>query len=173
MSDASYRMMVAVMDLEDFLFSHIEKRVNKFGILPGSTVVDYGCGPGRYTIFYSRLAGPLGKVYAVDVHPIAIELVNRKKETYGLTNVEAHLADGYASGLPDGVADMVTALDMFFGIRDQKAFLAELKRITRPNGILVIDDGHQPRRATKSQIEAGGGWTIVEETKDHLKCKPA
>jgi ubiquinone/menaquinone biosynthesis C-methylase UbiE len=173
MSNTSYRLMVATMNFVDFLFSHTEKRVSKFGILPGSTVVDYGCGPGRFTVFYSRLAGPLGKVYAVDVHPIAIELVNRKKDTYGLTNVEARLADGYASGLPDGVADLVTALDIFFGIHDQKAFLAELRRIAKPNGILVIDDGHQPRRATRAQIAAAGGWSIVEETRDHMKCKPA
>jgi ubiquinone/menaquinone biosynthesis C-methylase UbiE len=165
--------MVATFNLIDFFFSHIEKRVDKFGIRSGMTVVDYGCGPGRYTVYYSRLAGPQGKVYAVDIHAMAIELVNQKKERFGLTNVEAVLADGYDSGLPDGVADLLTAIDMFFGIHDREAFLAELKRIARPDGILVIDDGHQSRQATKAQIAAAGSWKIVEETRDHLKCRPA
>ncbi len=173
MSNVDYRLMVFTMDLIDFFFSHIEKRVARFGIQPGMTVVDYGCGPGRYTIFYSRLAGRSGKVYAVDIHEMAIELVWEKMEKYGLDNVEPVLAKGYNSGLPDGVADMVTAIDMFFAIHDQKAFLAELKRITKPTGRLVIDDGHQPRSATKEQIAEAGGWVIVEETKDHLTCKPA
>jgi ubiquinone/menaquinone biosynthesis C-methylase UbiE len=62
---------------------------------------------------------------------------------------------------------------MFFAIRDQKAFLGELKRITKPTGMLVIDDGHQPRSTTKEQIAAAGGWKIVDETKDHITCRPA
>jgi len=173
MSDGSYRLMVATFDLIDFFFSHLEKRVDKFGIRPGMTVVDYACGPGRYTVFYSRLAGPQGKVYAVDIHPLAIELVKQKKERFGLANVEAVLADGYTSGLPSGVADLVTAIDVFFGVHDRTAFLAELRRIAKPDGILVIDDGHQPRQATKAQIAAAGSWKIVEETRDHLECRPA
>ncbi|MGA2505434.1 MAG: class I SAM-dependent methyltransferase [Anaerolineales bacterium] len=173
MSNMDYRLMVFTMDVIDFFFSHIEKRVARFGIRPGMTVVDYGCGPGRYTIFYSRLAGRQGKVYAVDIHEMAIKLVRQNMEKYGLDNVEPVLAIGYDCGLPDGVADLVTAIDMFFAINNQKAFLAELKRIAKPTGMLVIDDGHQPRSATKAQIAAAGSWTIVEETKDHLTCKPA
>ncbi len=173
MSNTSYRLMVATMNVIDFLFSHIEKRVARFGIQPGMTVVDYGCGPGRYTVFYSRLAGERGKVYAVDIHEVAIQLVGQKKEQYGLTNVEPVLAHGYQSGLPGGIADVVTAIDIFFGVQDQKAFLAELRRIAKPDGILIIDDGHQPRRATKAQIDAAGGWKLFEETRDHLKYKPA
>ncbi len=173
MSDGGYRLMVATMEIVDFFFSHIEKRVNRFGLRPGMTIVDYGCGPGRYTVFYSRIAGPQGKVYAVDVHPMAIGLVNRRIERFGLSNVVPVLANGYASGLPGGIADVVTAIDIFFGVQDQKAFLAELRRIVKPDGRLVIDDGHQSRQKTKAQIAAAGSWEIVEETRDHLKCKPA
>jgi ubiquinone/menaquinone biosynthesis C-methylase UbiE len=173
MSDTEYRLMIFIMNVVDVLFSHIEKRVARFGIQPGMTVVDYGCGPGRYTVHYSRLAGRQGKVYAVDIHTIAITLVRKKMERFGLDNVEPVLASGYDSGLPDHVADMVTAIDMFFAIHDQKAFLAELKRIAKPDGILILDDGHQPRSATKAQLAAAGSWAIVEETKDHLTCKPA
>jgi len=173
MSDLDYRLMVFTMNLIDIFFSHIEKRVARFGIQPGMTIVDYGCGPGRYTIFYSRLAGRQGKVYAVDIHEMAIHLVREKIEKYGLDNVQPVLAKRYSSGLPDGIADVVTAIDIFFAIGDKKTFLAELKRIAKPNGMLIIDDGHQPRRASKEQIAAAGSWTIVEETKDHLTCKPA
>jgi ubiquinone/menaquinone biosynthesis C-methylase UbiE len=173
MSDVDYRLMVFIMNVVDVLFSHIEKRVNRFGIQPGMTVVDYACGPGRYTVFYSRLAGRSGKVYAVDIHPLGLELVRNKMDRFGLDNVEPVLAHGYDSGLPDGIAEVVTAIDVFFAIRDQKAFLAELRRIARPDGILVIDDGHQSRQRTKEQLAAAGSWKILEETKDHLKCGPA
>ena len=173
MSDMQYRLMVLTMNVIDILFSHIEKRVAGFGIQQGMTIVDYGCGPGRYTVHYSRLVGRQGKVYAVDIHEMAIDLVRRKMERFGLDNVEPVLAQGYDSGLPDHVADLVTAIDLFFAIRDQQAFLAELKRIAKPDGTLILDDGHQPRSQTKTQIAAAGGWVIVAETKDHLNLKPS
>jgi ubiquinone/menaquinone biosynthesis C-methylase UbiE len=173
MTDMQYRLMVFTMNLIDIFISHIEKRVNGFGIRPSMTVVDYGCGPGRYTVHYSRLAGRQGKVYALDIHPMAMDLVRQKMDRFGLDNVEPRLAQGYDSGLPDATADLVTAIDMFFAIRDQTAFLAELKRIAKPDGILILDDGHQPRSHTKAQIAAAGSWTIIAESKDHLTLKPA
>jgi SAM-dependent methyltransferase len=90
-----------------------------------------------------------------------------------LRNVQPMLAQGYDCGLPDHVADVACALDMFFGVKQPAGFLAELKRITKPDGILVIDDGHQPREATKEKILASGLWIIQEETPDHLTCRPA
>jgi ubiquinone/menaquinone biosynthesis C-methylase UbiE len=67
---------------------------------------------------------------------------------------------------------MVCAIDMFFGIKNPKVFLGERKRIVKKDGILIIDDGHQSRRETKRKIEEVGQWIIVEETMDHLVCKP-
>ena len=172
MTDEQYRLMVFTMNLSDIFISHIEKRVNGFGIRPGMTVVDYGCGPGRYTVHYSRLVGREGKVYAVDIHEMAIDSVRQKMDRFGLDNVEPRLAHGYDSGLPGQVADLVTAIDVFYGIRDKQAFLAELKRIAGPDGILILDNGRQPRSLIKEQLAAAGGWTIIAETKDHLTLKP-
>jgi len=118
------------------------------------------------------LVGDKGKVYAVDIQELAIQKVREKVTRMGLTNIETVLARGYDSGLPDEVADMVFAIDMFFGIRNPKVFLGEIKRIVKKDGILVIDDGHQSRRETMRKIEEAGQWNIIEETKDHLICKP-
>ena len=61
---------------------------------------------------------------------------------------------------------MVCAIDMFFIIKNPTEFLTELKRIIKRNGILVIDDGHQPRSLTKQKILDSGQWDIFEETPD-------
>ena len=71
------------------------------------------------------------------------------------------------------MADMVCALDMSFVIRQPADFLAELRRIAKPDGVLIIDDGHQSRQATRRKILDAGLWNIREETSDHLLCKPA
>ncbi len=172
MPDFAFRMMSATFDLIDRFFPYIDRRAATFGIRPGMTVVDYGCGPGRYTTRFARLAGESGRVYAVDVQELAVEKVKHKRQAEGLNNIVPVLARGYDSGLPDHVADMVCALDMFFSVREPTTFLRELHRITKPEGVLVIDDGHQSRQVTLSKIRASGCWAIAEETRDHLRCTP-
>ncbi len=171
MSDVSFRAMSFFFRISDFFNPYIDKRIPKFNIQRGMIVVDYGCGPGRYSIPIARLIGETGKLYAVDIHKLAIAEVKRKAAENGLTNVETVLAQGYDTFLPDEVADIVCALDMFFGVRSPKEFLAEVKRIIKKDGILIIDDGHQSRAETKNKIAASGLWVVVEETDDHLKCK--
>jgi len=173
MSNLGFRLMSLTFDLVDLVRPYIDRRVTTFGIREGMTVVDYGCGPGRYTTRLAKLVGDRGKVYAVDIHELANEAVKDKAAKLDLHNIQPVLAQGYECGLPDHVADVVCALDMFFGIKQPTEFLAELKQITRPDGVLVIDDGHQPRQMTKDKILASGLWVIREETPDHLTCRPA
>ena len=173
MSDISFKIMTAMFAVTDFIYPHVPRRARTFGIREGMTVVDYGCGPGRYTVQFSKLVGPTGEVYAVDVQELAVRAVQEKARRLGLANVVPTQAHGYDSGLPDETADMICALDMFFSVGEPTRFLGELKRITRPDGVLIIDDGHQPRKVTVEKIAASGHWQIVEETPDHLKCRPS
>ena len=173
MSDTSFKLMNLTFKVLDFFFPYIDKRVKSFDLQPGMTVVDYGCGPGRYTERFVKLIGETGKVYAVDIHEMAIETIRRKADKYRWRNVVPLLASGYHSGIPDHVADVVSALDMFFIIKQPTEFLAELQRIAKTDGLLIIDDGHQPRQATRQKILDSGLWKIVRETNDHLQCVPA
>ena len=173
MSHISFNMMMFLFKVIDFIYPHIKKRILKFGIKEGMTVVDYGCGPGRYSIKFSELVGEKGKVYAVDIHELAVEVVKKKIEKYRLKNIEPILISGYNSTIPDNTADIICAIDMFFIIKNPTEFLRELKRIIRNDGILIIDDGHQSRSVTKKKILDSGLWDIFEEISDHLKCKPA
>ncbi len=171
MPDLVFRLMNLIMNVMEVFHARTDRRVQTFGIKPGMTVVDYGCGPGRYTVRFSKLVGNKGRVYAVDIHELAIAAVNQKIEKLGLQNVMPVLAHGYSTGLPDHTADVVCALDMFFMIKQPTEFLRELARVTKPDGRLVIDDGHQPRELTKKKILASGLWAIEQETDDHLTCK--
>lgn len=168
MPDFAFRMMAAVMAIEDRIHPTIARRVPGFGLRAGMTIVDYGCGPGRYLPYYSQIAGLEGKVYAVDVHPLAVQAAHRLVDR-GLRNIVPTLAQGYDSTLPAGLADAVCALDMFFGLSDPSAFLAEVRRICKPTGFLILDDGHEPRSATLAKLAASGLWQVTKATPDHLK----
>ena len=162
-------MMSAIMALMDWLHPTVEKRSQGFGLREGMRVVDYGCGPGRYLHYYARLVGPAGSVYAVDVQPLAIEAAKRQAGRFGLGNVKPVLAQGYATGLPGQIADAVIALDIFFGLKDPSAFLQEARRICKPDGVLILDDGHESRSRTLQKVSASGLWKVAEASPDHLK----
>ena len=172
MADVAFRVMSAVMALKDLVYPTIDKRVATFGTREGMIIADYGCGPGRYTVRFAQLVGEAGTVYAVDVHELAIEYVKRKMNSLGLKNIIPVLATGYETRIPDHVADMVFALDMFFGVRDPAALLAEIHRILQSDGVLILDDGHQSRATTIKKVNRSGNWIIKEENPDHLRLTP-
>lgn len=175
MSNAAFRMMSLIFKTMDFLFGgekRVEKRVGSFGIQQGFTVIDYGCGPGRYIATTSRLVGDSGKVYAVDIHELALKTVTKRIERYGLTNVELVLASPYSCDVADQSADAVYVLDAFHMIKEPTRFLTELHRLVKRDGFLIIDDGHQTHDETKAQIADSLLWSISEESEDHLRCTP-
>lgn len=47
------------------------------GVKPGMSGLDFGCGPGRYSIPAARIVGREGAVYAVDLHQLAVTMVDR------------------------------------------------------------------------------------------------
>ncbi len=69
-NDLLFRLMSLEYRFKSLL-SPPEKVLNEAGIRKGSVVVDYGCGPGRYTIPVARMVGKEGRVYAIDIHPLA------------------------------------------------------------------------------------------------------
>jgi SAM-dependent methyltransferase len=171
MPDMAFRAMSVAYKIMD-LFYPFESQISSFGIGEGFTVVDYGCGPGRYTQTMSRLVGEQGKVYAVDIHQLAIRSVKEKIWKYNLQNVEPVLVEGYSCDINDHTADAIYALDMFHMIKHPAPFLEELRRIVKESGFLIIGDGHQPRAETTAKILSSNCWTIVGETRQHLKCTP-
>jgi ubiquinone/menaquinone biosynthesis C-methylase UbiE len=161
------------MRFEDWLLpNRIERRVFTFGIQPGMTVVDYGCGPGRTTVPFARHTGPRGKVYSVDVQELALDRVRSKIKEQDLQNIIPVLARGYRTDIPDHCTDMVCALDMFFGVKDPVALLVDIHRILKPGGVLILDDGYQSRSKTLEKLNRSGRFELAVENKVHLRCTP-
>jgi len=175
MPDFAFKGMAFLFLFWDFfreITSQFSRRLARFGIESGHTVIDYGCGPGGYLKAASNLVGQHGKVYAVDIHPLAIEAVRKKTAKYGLANVYPLLTNSYHCALEEQAADVIYALDMFHMVKDPNAFLRECHRLLKKEGHLIIDDGHQSRNKTKQKITGSELWKIAEETRDHLRCTP-
>ena len=171
MPNWAFKMMAFMFNVADLLKSP-NRRLDAFGIQKGQSVVDWGCGTGRYLKQASELVGEKGIVYAVDIHQLAIEAAANVANKYNLKNAYPVLTDGKTVNIPPQTADLIYALDMFHMVRDTNAFLKELCRITKPDGTLILEDGHQKRALANEKINNSGCWEIVAETKAYITCKP-
>ena len=59
------------------LFMPPKKLLADVDIKPGYHVLDYGCGPATFTKAIAKKIGPSGKLYALDIHPLAIKKVKK------------------------------------------------------------------------------------------------
>jgi len=58
--------------------------------------------------------------------------------------------------IPPQSADVVYALDMFHLVKDSNGFLKKLCRITKVDGVLILEDGHQPSALSKNKVNSSG-----------------
>lgn len=161
MPDSHFRGMVWLFKLVDIFKSPLNK-IKNIPLKEGLTVVDYGCGPGRYTMPVARLVGDKGKVFAVDIQPMAISIVKKKTASKALTNVETILVDSYKTGIEGASIDLVLLIDTFHSVSDKGALLKEIHRIIKQDGILFMDPGHMKLEEAVEIVEGSGILTIQE-----------
>jgi len=148
-----FKGMSFIFKLRDLILP-CKEILQEVGIKPGFRVLDYGCGPGGYVVAASELVGESGKVYALDIHPLAVRRVRDIARKRRLTNVETICSD-CLTGLPDGSVDVVLLYDIFHMLSDPQAILAELHRVLKPNGTLSFMDPHMSENKIISGVTNG------------------
>jgi SAM-dependent methyltransferase len=123
---------------------------------PGQMVLDVGCGPGTDTIPLAHLVGDSGQVVGVDHDADMVIEADRRARVAHVTSWVTHeLAD--ATSLPF-VADHFDAARcerLFEHLRDPAKALAEMARVTRPGGwIVVLDSDWGSLSIDTTEIEA-------------------
>jgi len=139
-SNFDFRLMSFGFKFRDFFLPR-KNILEEVGIKSGFHILDYGCGPGSYAIAAAQLVGKSGKVYALDIHPIAIKRIQNIASKRKLTNVETILSD-CATGLPDKNIDVALLYDTLHELSEPDKVLEELHRVLKPNGILSFNDHH-------------------------------
>lgn len=129
--------------------------LKEVGIKPGFQVLDYGCGPGGYIVPLAKLVGESGKVYALDIHPLAVQKVQDIASKKQLINVETILSD-CKTGLPDKSLDAVLLYDVFHELSDPDGVLQELHRVLKPDGILSFSDHHMKEKEMVAAVTNSG-----------------
>jgi SAM-dependent methyltransferase len=111
-------------------------------LCPNEAVLDVGCGAGEVCVELARRVGPGGRVCGVDLSEAMIDVARKAAETVGVL-VEHQVAGIYALPYPDATFDVVRAERVFQHIDDPVRALAEMVRVARPGGrIMVMDPDH-------------------------------
>lgn len=117
---------------------------------PDTDMLDVACGPG---ILACALAGHARHVTGIDITPAMIAQAEARQAAAALGNVAWQVGDATALPFEDGRFDRVTTRYSFHHMPDPAAALAEMKRVCRPGGRIVVIDA-TPSARTQQAYDA-------------------
>jgi ubiquinone/menaquinone biosynthesis C-methylase UbiE len=108
-------------------------------VCAGQIVLDLGCGLGFDTMNLANLVGPSGYVVGVDNDQHMIAEANRRMQQAGLSDRTSHqLGEATALLHPADHFDACRIERMLMHLVDPSRVVAELNRVLRPGGWLVL-----------------------------------
>jgi ubiquinone/menaquinone biosynthesis C-methylase UbiE len=128
----------------------------------GSTVADVGAGSGNITLRLARAVGPMGKVYANDVQPGMLEILQKNVAKARLANVIPVLGAIDDPKLPAESIDLAIMVDVYHEFSEPQKMLQRLREALKPGGRLVFleyraEDPDVPilrdHKMTKAQVK--------------------
>jgi SAM-dependent methyltransferase len=148
----------------------LRAELDRLPLPPGARLLDAGCGSGRTLDELARY----GRVSGIDLSPEAVAAAR------GRGHEDVHVAPIEELPFPDAAFDVVTCLDVVEHTPDDAATFAELRRVTRPGGLLLVTvpayqalwSWHDEvnlhfRRYDSPSLRAaarGAGWEVVSDT---------
>lgn len=145
---------------------------------PAGDLVDLGCGRGGPGIWVAGMTN--ASLLGIDVAESALVCARALAGRLGVM-ADFRVGSFEETGLPDTVADTVMSIDALLFTPDKQAAFAELVRIMRPGGRLVMTswDYHSqpvnrpPQVADHRPLAESAGLNVLayEETEDwHRRC---
>ena len=110
------------------------------GFTVGQTLLDVGCGPGYASLDLAEIAGPRGRVVAVDRSARFLDALRSAAVRNGLANITAKPIDLDADPLPVSGADGAWVRWVFAFVTRPRDLVARIGAALRPGGTLVIHE---------------------------------
>ncbi len=124
-------------------FSEPRENIMQLGLREGMKVGDFGAGTGHYARAAAAVVGREGKVYAVDVQEDVLKHLKLNTHEHHERTIETVWGDVEKPGgshLRDQSLDAVILANAFFQVEDRAGLLAELKRVLKSGGKLLVID---------------------------------
>lgn len=111
--------------------------------LSGKTVLDVGCGSGRYCIAYAQRGA--ARVVGVDFAAAMIELAVEHSRRYGVAERCEFRAGLFPDAVPDGWFDASSAMGFFDYVEDPAPVIARMREMTRSTMIMSFPKSREWR----------------------------
>jgi len=111
---------------------HLTRYKSAQALVKDKTVLDIACGSGYGSHLLSKVAK---KVYGVDIDE---DTVRYAKEHYGAKNIDYKTGDGINIPIEKNSVDVVVTFETIEHIPDYKKFIAEVKRVLKPDGLAIV-----------------------------------
>jgi len=123
-------------------FSDPIKIINQVALNADPHIADFGCGAGAYSLELAK-KNPTGKIFAIDVRKEMIERLSNIAESSNLKNIHVVWGDvdeNHGSRLRESTMDAVFLINTLFQAEKKKDMLAEVSRILKIGGKLILVD---------------------------------
>jgi ubiquinone/menaquinone biosynthesis C-methylase UbiE len=162
--------------------SHLDSRFRRFFYRPdrlaerlvhtGDLVLDFGCGPGFFAREFAKRSGDTGRVFAVDVQPEMLRILEERLGPEGLMpRIRMHQCASDSINLPpewNGRIDVAFTIFVVHEVPDPKKLFREIHSLLKPGGRvffaepLFIVRGDEFHNSLLQAQEAG--FELVETT---------
>ena len=126
----------------------------------GTTVLDVGCGPGTITADFASLVTP-ARVVALEISEDALASARTEIVRRGLTNVDFVAGDVNALEFADDTFDVVHAHQVLQHVSDPVGALREMRRVTKPDGVIAVRDSDYAAFAWYPRLPALDEWLAL------------
>ena len=148
------------------LYSAREAVVDAMTIEEGAIVADIGAGTGLYSLLFADAVGAAGHVFAVDIEPLFLDLINRRVSDNNYNNVTTVLGRQNSVTLPASSVDVFFIADSYHYFDDAGAMLQSIHNALKPDGSLyIVEFNLNPGEAKpdfKAHVKGGRGAVIAE-----------
>jgi len=112
--------------------------IDLIGVKKGSAVADIGAGSGYMTVKLAKRVGSAGVVYATDIQPTMIALLEKRMQSAKLTNVRPILGATDDPKLEPASIDLALMVDVYHELSQPQAMLRHIHDALKPGGRLVL-----------------------------------
>ena len=111
--------------------------INNMKIRPNDAIADIGAGSG-YHVFKMAPLAKNGLVYAVDIQPEMLEVIQLKKRSNRAANVKTVLGSEKSINLPKSSLDKILLVDVYHEFSYPVEMIESIKNALKSNGLLFL-----------------------------------
>ncbi|RMD50461.1 methyltransferase domain-containing protein [Candidatus Parcubacteria bacterium] len=143
-----------------------KKILTAAGVQSGDKLADFGAGRAGHMVFpASKIVGDKGFVYAVDIVPEVVEMLESKRRIFNILNMEVVRGDFEMPGgvkIKDNILDFVLLVNNMWSLKNAEAAAGEMKRVLKSDGRVLVADWRRnaqhpaapPQKMRKDALQA-------------------